>query len=119
MIMGFNDMWTGHEAIQLASAVEKVCTEAGCHVALTGGSLYKAGFRKDCDLLFYRIRQVPAINLEKLWNNLASIGLVKLSGWGWCYKGKFGDKNVDMFFPEEHAVSTNEIRPRNNLVHTY
>lgn len=117
--MNFNDMWVGKEAVDLATAVEAVCTEAGCHVALTGGSLYKGGFRKDCDLLFYRIRQVPAINLEKLWENLAGIGLVKLSGWGWCYKGKYGDKNVDMFFPEEHAVSTIEIRPRNSGINHY
>ncbi len=100
-------VWCRAEAVELCMRVEDVCTRAGCHVALTGGCLYKAGFRKDCDLLFYRIRQVPAINLEILWKELETIGLKKISGHNWVYKGTFRKRGVDMFFPEEKAVCTN------------
>lgn len=104
--------WTLLEAIALAIKVESVCPAAGCHVALTGGSLYKRGTRKDCDLLFYRIRQVENINLEILWKELEKIGLKKVSGSRWVYKGLYKDtKPVDMFFPEEEKVIVGEIIP--------
>lgn len=34
-------MWTQAEAIEFQTEIEKVCTHAGCHVALTGGTLVK------------------------------------------------------------------------------
>ena len=49
--------WTQQHAIELCKRIESVCPRYGCHVALTGGLLYKDGPRKDCDILFYRIRQ--------------------------------------------------------------
>jgi len=91
--------WTQLEAIKLCVAVEQVCPAFGCHVALTGGLLYRDGERKDCDLLFYRIRE-KNINLPELWRALESIGLVRKSGFGWCHKAIFNGKNVDCFFPE-------------------
>lgn len=95
--------WTQAEAIALCAAVEAVCPQFGCHVALTGGLLYKTGPRKDCDLLFYRIRQTPKIDIDGLWAALAEIGLTVLRGFGWCYKAKYQGRGVDCFFPEEHA----------------
>src|ERR1035437_5571090 len=56
--------WTQTEAIELCVKVEAICPKYGCHVALTGGLLYKQGKRKDCDLLFYRIRQVEQIDFD-------------------------------------------------------
>lgn len=100
----FNDCWVQQEAINLATKVESVCALAGCHVALTGGCLYKGGFRKDCDLLFYRIRQTENINLDVLWKLLSSIGLEMTSGRRWVFKGIYEGKSVDMFFPEETRV---------------
>lgn len=93
--------WTQAEAIALCSEIEELVPVAGCHVALTGGTLYRQGERKDLDLVFYRIRQEPEINMPKLWDLLASIGIEKLKGWGWCYKAQKGDKKIDCFFPEE------------------
>lgn len=93
--------WTQAEAIQLCQAIELIAPRFGAHVALTGGTLYKNGARKDCDILFYRIRQAPKIKVEELFNALELIGLVKLSGFGWCYKAIFQGKHVDCFFPEE------------------
>jgi len=93
--------WTQAESIELCKLIEQVCPNYGCHVALTGGLLYKEGERKDCDLLFYRIRQVEQIDYEGLWETLAEIGFNKVSGFGWCYKAIYKGKNVDCFFPEE------------------
>ncbi len=95
------DRWNQAEAINLCIQVEAICPAYGCHVALTGGVLYKAGERKDLDILFYRIRQVEKIDTDGLWPALERIGLVKKSGFGWCYKGIYDNKKIDMFFPEE------------------
>lgn len=95
--------WTQSEAIELCRKVESICPMFGCHVALTGGLLYKDGDRKDCDLLFYRIRQAREIDLAGLWDALRSIGLNKKSGFGWCYKAEFNGKHVDCFMPEEQG----------------
>lgn len=99
-------MWTQEEAIALCREVERVCPEFGCHVALTGGTLYKDGARKDLDLLFYRIRQTPKIDDAGLFAALAAIGLVKDRGFGWCHKATYRDKAVDIFFPEETGNDT-------------
>ena len=98
--MGKPLVWTQEAAVELCRRVESVCPEFGCHVALTGGLLYKYGPRKDCDLLFYRIRQVPEINGEGLWPALEAIGLKKVGGFGWCHKAEFDGKPVDCFMPE-------------------
>ena len=95
--------WTQPEAIALCVAIEAICPKYGCHVALTGGLLYKDGLRKDCDILFYRIRQQKQIQIEAMWQELVRIGFIKVSGFGWCFKAEYGPqrKKVDCFFPEE------------------
>jgi hypothetical protein len=96
------EFWTQKEAIALCHKVELVCPAYGCHVALTGGTLYKDGPRKDCDLLFYRIRQVEVVDTEGLFTALEELlGLKKVSGFGWCHKAEYQGKNLDCFFPEE------------------
>jgi len=95
--------WTQTEAIELCRVIELICPAHGCHVALTGGLLYKQGERKDCDILFYRIRQVKEIDQERLWEALALIGFEKQSGFGWCFKATYKEKPVDCFFPEEQG----------------
>lgn len=93
--------WTHEEAVALCILVESVCVQHGCHVALTGGLLYKTGTRKDCDIMFYRIRQLKAIDKDGLFKSLQSVGLKKTSGFGWCHKWEFFGKPVDMLFPDE------------------
>lgn len=92
--------WNQSEAIRLCRMLELIVPAYGCHVALTGGLLYKDGPRKDCDLLFYRIRQVEKIDLDGLFSALALIDIHKTSGFGWVYKASFRGKQIDMFFPE-------------------
>lgn len=95
--------WTLEDAIELARIVESVCPAFGCHVALTGGLLYKDPPRKDCDLLFYRIRQ-NSMNLGGLRSALQEIGLDLVAEGGpvepWCVKATFQGKPVDLLFPE-------------------
>lgn len=96
------NLWTQAEAIELCKRIESVCPTFGCHVALTGGLLYKDGPRKDCDLLFYRIRQVSSINMIGLVEHLEKSERCKIKGVGWCYKASFEDsRTADLFFPEE------------------
>lgn len=93
--------WTQAEAIDLCRKVEAICPAYGCHVALTGGTLYKDGPRKDLDILFYRIRQIAEIDEAGLFEALGGIGISKVSGFGWCHKAIFDGRNIDCFFPEE------------------
>lgn len=95
-----SNTWTQEEAIALCKRIEAVCPKFGCHVALTGGLLYKEGRRKDADLIFYRIRQVHEINRDGLWDALELLGVIKYQGWGWCYKARYNGKGIDCFFPE-------------------
>lgn len=92
--------WTRQEAVNLCVLIESICVEYGCHVALTGGTLYKHGERKDCDVLFYRIRQIPEINIDGLFAALRDAGIDRVSGQGWCHKAIYQGKGIDMFFPE-------------------
>lgn len=94
--------WTRDEALALCREIEGICPRFGAHVALTGGLLYKDGPRKDCDILFYRIRQVRAIDYVKLFKALELLlDVEKVSGSGWCHKATYLGKPIDFFFPEE------------------
>lgn len=99
-------IWTQQSAIELCKKIEAVCPPYGFHVALTGGTLYKEGVRKDCDILFYRIRQIKldSVDTEGLFTALKKIGVYRMSGQGWCHKALHIDhatvKKIDLFFPE-------------------
>ena len=95
--------WTQQQAIDLCRKIEEVCPQYGCHVALTGGTLYKDGERKDADILFYRIRQVDEINVESLMEHLANIGVERGADYGWCQKATYEGRNIDFFFPEREG----------------
>jgi hypothetical protein len=94
-------MWTHEQAVSLCVQIEAICPAFGCHVALTGGCLYKEGQRKDLDLIFYRIRQKPCIQVEALLAALKSLGFRSFEGGGWRYVGKIGGDTVDLLFPED------------------
>lgn len=92
--------WTLEEAVALCRAVEDVCPAHYAHVALTGGALYKDGERKDVDLVFYRVRQADRIDAAGLFEALQHIGLEITKHYGWCHKGTYQGRDVDVFFPE-------------------
>lgn len=105
------NFWTQAEAVELCKRIEAVCPAFGCHVALTGGVLYKEGKRKDLDLLFYRIRQTDQIDVPGLLAALErKCGVTRQRGWGWVHKAAtdFG-KSLDLFFPE--APKPDPFRP--------
>lgn len=95
--------WTQEEALRLCRQIEAICPDYGCHVALTGGLLYKDGPRKDADILFYRIRQVEQIDVEGLIAALAQIGVEAKDDYGWCHKAEWRGKPIDFFFPEREG----------------
>lgn len=94
-------LWSQADAVALCRDVEAICPEFGCHVALTGGTLYKNGHRKDVDLLFYRIRQVGEIDRIGLMNALFDrLGIQMSARHGWVTKATLNGKVVDLFFPD-------------------
>lgn len=92
--------WSQSEAIELCREIEVVCPAFGCHVALTGGCLYKDGRRKDADILFYRIRQISEIDIDGLFAALGRLGVEKTGGFGFVHKALYRGKGIDFFFPE-------------------
>lgn len=97
-------MWNQSEAIQLCKVIENIAPFFGCHVALTGGLLYKSGPRKDCDLIFYRIRQVEKIDQAGLLSALCVIGFSLHTDYGWLLKARYLGRSVDMLFPENEGT---------------
>lgn len=94
------EWWDAKTAIDLCRKIEAMCPSFGCHVALTGGTLYKDGRRKDVDILFYNVRQVKSMNRAGLLLALEAMGFVLTKHMGWLQKATYMGKDVDMFFPE-------------------
>lgn len=92
--------WTLDEAVATCRVMEQVVPAFGYHVALTGGTLYKDGPRKDCDILLYRIRQVEAPNRDGVLEALTHAGLRIDKDCGWCVKASIAGKDIDLFFPD-------------------
>lgn len=74
----------------------------GLHVALTGGTLYKDGVRKDLDIVLYRIRQweLESINLDEIVYELCERGFYNVKNYGFCMKADYRGSQVDFLFPE-------------------
>lgn len=102
-------VWSQEEAVSLCCEMEQFLPSLGAHVALTGGTLYGSGLRKDCDLVIYRIRQfkeidVPGLLLEmerRGWSAHVCRGnfVIKLT-----QRSRVGTYSVDMLFPEGHGM---------------
>lgn len=94
-------MTTWMQAVELCRQIEVFAPLHGCHVALTGGTLYKEGERKDIDILFYRVRQAWQIDIKSLIADLAAIGLRVERDCGFVIKARWqGCVDVDLLFPE-------------------
>lgn len=97
--------WDPDLAVELCRLIEGIAPKYGAHVALTGGCLYKDGPRKDCDILFYRIRQTDTIDQGGLVKELAEHGMKIGKVHGWVIKASWEDRPVDLFFPEQDKIS--------------
>lgn len=106
--------WTLEQALDMCRVIEEVAPRFGCHIALTGGLLYKSGPRKDCDVVLYRIREHDLIEIVGLLKALRPLGLMEddeanrdSSGGDddqWVLKASWRGMPVDIFFPEVDAV---------------
>jgi hypothetical protein len=114
--------WTRDLALELCRDLERLAPAHGAHIGLTGGLLYKDGPRKDCDIIIYRIRQWPEIDADAMFAAFGSVGVTKVSGFGWCHKAEWRGMPIDFFFPEEageyigfdteaHAIEIGEFEP--------
>lgn len=93
-------MWTQEDAVKLCCTIEALAPPFGCHIALTGGTLYKAGARKDIDIIVYRIRQSASIDVAGFMTALATIGITTVHDYGFCYKALYENRNIDFLFPD-------------------
>lgn len=98
--------WNYLEAVALCKLVEKYAPACGCHVALSGGLLYKSGPRKDADLVFYRHRKAPVMNKTALLAVLGQNGFKVRADHGFCVKATYRGKDVDLLFPESYDADT-------------
>ena len=77
------------QALEICRRLEAIAPDFGCHVALTGGTLYKDGERKDVDILFYKIRQEDCMYVQDLLRELETKGFEMGYQYGWVFKAKF------------------------------
>jgi hypothetical protein len=97
--------WSTKEAVDLCRLVESVAPAHGFHVALTGGLLYKDGYRKDADIVLYRIRQRPEdefeANLRALLDELVWHGVLCTPGrLAFVVKASWHGMPIDILIPE-------------------
>jgi hypothetical protein len=89
------------DAQELCIKLYRVLSEKGYYPALTGGSLYKKGPRKDIDIVIYRNRQMHVhFELVGIENYLVEAGIHNVKHYGFVSKGKYGALSVDLLNPE-------------------
>lgn len=91
-------VWNLRAALELCSMIEHHPKRGDFHVALTGGCLYRDGYRKDLDLLFYAHEDVE-LNENFLTKFLTqNIGMVKVRKCNeWVTKYTYEGKPIDVF----------------------
>jgi hypothetical protein len=92
--------WTLTEAVEFCRLIAPLAVLHNCHVALTGGTLYKDGPRKDVDILFYRHRQADRIEVDQLLIDLRMLGIEFDKYFSWGVKALLDGRKIDFFFPE-------------------
>lgn len=102
--------WDLSTALDACEEIENVMSVYGFHVALSGGTLYKSGIRKDVDIWIYphtvdrSNRFLNKIEVEWAVSKVASIFKTTWSrGYQKCYTDDKVvyklDNNIDLFFP--------------------
>ena len=104
-----DELWTQERAIELCRTLEPIAADHGCHVALTGGCLYRDGPRKDVDILLYRSLDEPAIDWVKLADAFLARAQVEIyADFGYCKKARYKGMRVDLFDPHEAGDASSE-----------
>lgn len=93
--------WTQREAIAFCTMLEPIAAKYGGHVALTGGTLYKDGMRKDVDILIYRSADEPEFQWGAFFAEIKQeFGVMLGADYGWCKKACTQDgSRIDFFDP--------------------
>ena len=101
--------WDFNSAVLACRKIEVVVETFGFHVALSGGTLYKLGIRKDVDIWIYphtvdRSRMLNRTETDYMANMVANIfSTTSTRASSKCYNdGKIVYKlgnNIDLFFP--------------------
>ena len=115
MASGLAMTWTFEQARPLIIKLEMRLPAAGCHVALTGGVLYKFGQRKDLDLIVYRIRQME-IQEDKMVAAFKECEVEIIKRYGWMYKARYRGNGIDILIPESGG-SEKYPSPQDDWVH--
>lgn len=95
--------WVLGDALTLCRMLEPWATMHNCHVALTGGLLYKDGPRKDCDVVVYRRglckgeEVLPEFDRDALTKSFKNV-LKIVQEFGRVTKCTFDEKPVDLLF---------------------
>ncbi len=88
-------------AIEICKEIYPKLSEEGFYPALTGGSLYKEGLRKDVDIIIYRNRQaVSQFEMTDIKDLLIELGFTDLEFFGFVTKSQYRGVSVDIFNPE-------------------
>lgn len=91
-------------AIEICKEIYPKLSAAGFYPALTGGSLYKEGLRKDVDIVIYRNRQsVLPFEMVEIKDLLIELGFTNLEFFGFVTKSQYKGVSVDIFNPESTA----------------
>ncbi len=95
-----------NKAVALCTEIEQFAPDYGAHIGLTGGYIYKLGSRKDLDIVVYRIRNKPEIDVIGFINRLNKMGFsfpIFLPE-QFVIKASFNRFPVDFLFPENKGT---------------
>jgi hypothetical protein len=104
--------WTQKQAISLCIKLEQIAVKYNGHVALTGGTLYYLGTRKDLDILIYPVRG-SVFDWPGFFDECeGAVGLEQGKDFGWCKKATHEGRHIDFFDPMapegEHSSGAEE-----------
>lgn len=102
------------DAVAICKLLEPELAKHGFHVALTGGTLYGEGGRKDIDLVFYRIRNNPKFPQDFVSTSARrnavnkylrdDLGMILLGSYGFVHKWQKGSLKLDIMYPDEPHI---------------
>ena len=97
--------WSTDQAISWCIELERIAKKHGGHVALTGGTLYGQGLRKDLDIVIYRSADEPKFNWDEFFAEVELfLGITRGTDFGYCKKAKTEDGlDIDFFDPFEEG----------------
>ena len=102
---------SAYQGMALCKILYENLKALGIFPALTGGLLYKEGFRKDIDIVLFRHRQDVAsfeTTQENIRNALEKSGVEITGFYGFVTKAKWKGIVVDIFNPETQEFLDHE-----------